>query len=413
MATMLDLLGQQSVQQNTQGQLSGLDSAIKTGVGLAQVKQGMEVKQQELAAMKDQAETAKFNKLTGFLTTLSRSTPQIAKKLAPQMKAQLQAAGMPSDDIIDLASSDDQIRNNISKVSGLFAGMANDPVKRAEALSAAGDVGVFVPALDALANQSKQEQALAISRMKMDALEKQSERKVELKPTAFEKRRDEKFAATVGEFVDAGGYAGVNKQLTTLDESLATLERGKGSGGIKGMIPDVAGARDVLATEDEALKQNILGTVQGSMRATLGSQFTEKEGVGILNRAFNSRQPPKENAKRVRAIAEEIRAIAEAKQKALDYIEGDGKGSLKGYKGSTTFNIGGSKVNLDQLINPSAPPSRGAAPEAKAVANMAAAKKLAALPDKARARAALEKQLGRALLEEEAALFPTDVAGGR
>lgn len=49
-------------------------------------------------------------------------------------------------------------------------------------------------------------------------------------------------------------------------------------------------------------------------------------------------------------------------------------------------------------------PAETTAPTA-VVPNMTAAKKLAALPDKAKAKAALEKQLGRALLAEEAALF--------
>jgi len=72
----------------------------------------------------------------------------------------------------------------------------------------------------------------------------------------------------------------------------------------------------------------------------------------------------------------------------------------------------GGGISSGALPKPGGSASTAASP-GKAVANMAAAKKLAALPDKVRARAALEKQLGRALLDEEAALFPTDVAGGR
>lgn len=193
MPNMIDLLGAQSVAQNTQGALAGVSDSLtegaKVGMGLAQAKQDMDAKKVQTAAMEDQLETAKFNKVTGMLNTLAKTNPQIAKRMIPAMKEQLQKSGIPVDDsVLDLMASDPEYKKRMLNIQQALSGKATDPEVRMQALQAFQDIGAFDKGLELFANQSKQEQALAIAQSKIDAMERLGVKKAEASAAGVERK---------------------------------------------------------------------------------------------------------------------------------------------------------------------------------------------------------------------------------
>lgn len=92
MATMIELLGAQAVQQNTQSPLEGVNSGIKTGMALAQVKQqieGQKLEQQSAQAKIDQDKMNGLgNRLRASLFSSDKSTFDSRMKLAEAYAAQ-------------------------------------------------------------------------------------------------------------------------------------------------------------------------------------------------------------------------------------------------------------------------------------------------------------------------------------
>lgn len=99
------------------------------------------------------------------------------------------------------------------------------------------------------------------------------------------------------------------------------------SGPLRGLFPDAI--RSFTNPEAVAIKERIRGSVQNTLRATLGSAFTEKEGERIFNNAYNDRLPVEENLRRVEAVLTELQAQTDAKENMGQYFEETG--TLTGY----------------------------------------------------------------------------------
>ena len=146
--------------------------------------------------------------------------------------------------------------------------------------------------------------------------------------TEAQKAVDKKFGADYAEFIAAGGYADVEKQLKQLDEvknSLKTGEKKTGVfSGLKSELPQ---------TESRATRDAVEEVVQRNLRMVLGPQFTEKEGNRLIARAYNPYQDNTENVKRLDRLIKQIDEAAKAKVRAGEYYEKNG--TLVGYKGTT------------------------------------------------------------------------------
>lgn len=175
--------------------------------------------------------------------------------------------------------------------------------------------------------------------------------------TPGEEKRDSKFAAEISEFIDAGGFGGAKVQLDSLAESAKVLTKENVSGLISGGILQGIPLAHNLAPRSKEIMQDIHKQIQSSLRATLGAQFTEKEGEGIMRRTYDPSLPEHVNKKRVDRLVEELTAAAKAKQSAFNYWNskdpktGKPRGTLKGYTGPKSFKVGGSTVKLDQQFN--------------------------------------------------------------
>ena len=155
--------------------------------------------------------------------------------------------------------------------------------------------------------------------------------------TAAEKAVDTAFGKEYATTIAGGGMADVQKNLSQLDDVVATLESGADdyTGPVIGSMPDWLKATTMpkAAATQEAVEE----VVQRNLRVVLGAQFTEKEGIRLIARAYNPRLEEAENAKRVRRLRTAIADTAKAKLAASQYFEQNG--TLKGYKGSTRFSI--------------------------------------------------------------------------
>ena len=148
--------------------------------------------------------------------------------------------------------------------------------------------------------------------------------------TPAEKAVDTKYAADYAEWVAAGGYADVEKQIGQLEEAAKALEtKGNLTGWFVGNVPDLVGA--AVNPEAIATRDAVEEVVQRNLRLVLGAQFTEREGERLIARAYNPKLDEAENAKRVRRLIEQIRAAANAKNSAAEYFSQ--YGTLKGWSG--------------------------------------------------------------------------------
>lgn len=119
-------------------------------------------------------------------------------------------------------------------------------------------------------------------------------------------------------------------ELNDIANSLTKTD--SATGPAVGLLPKMV--RDIVTPEGAALQDRAERIIQASLRATLGAQFTEKEGARFLERAYNPRLSEAENAARLRMIATELGSIQNNKEAALAYMKE--KGTLDGFVPSAT-----------------------------------------------------------------------------
>ncbi len=174
------------------------------------------------------------------------------------------------------------------------------------------------------AQESRDQQNLDINRQKLE-LEKVKAGK-EANNTKGREEADKTFAKDYSEWNAGGGYAGVQKQLNALEGAAKTLESQDGANftGPGGGLASAIGIRAYTNPKAEALKQSVEQAVQNSLRATLGSQFTEKEGARIMKNSYDDRLSPAQNVAKIRATIQELDSIAQSKDAASRYFEQHG-----------------------------------------------------------------------------------------
>lgn len=141
---------------------------------------------------------------------------------------------------------------------------------------------------------------------------------------------DKKFADEYVAWKTAGGFADVGKQLSQLRSVGKALKTQDNlTGPIVGNTPDFIS--NFVNPQAVATRESVEEVVQRSLRAVLGSQFTEKEGERLIARAYNPRQPESENRLRVARLRLQLTQAAKAKEDASRYFEKNG--TLRGWNG--------------------------------------------------------------------------------
>jgi hypothetical protein len=120
------------------------------------------------------------------------------------------------------------------------------------------------------------------------------------------KAMDKDYAKEYNDWVSSGKST-VEKNLERLRNAKKVLESETGadySGGFVGLVPDKL--RKITNPNAIATRDDVRAAAQGALKATLGAQFTEKEGERIMNQAYDEQLPPAENAKRIQAAIDEL-----------------------------------------------------------------------------------------------------------
>lgn len=145
--------------------------------------------------------------------------------------------------------------------------------------------------------------------------------------TPGQKTLDSTFAKDLDEWT-SGGEVAVDKNLQRLKEAkdkLKSLGDTSVSGRVVGRLPDFLRSEESLA-----IQQDVQGAAQGALRATLGSQFTEKEGQRIMQNSYDPRLSPEENIRKIDAAIRELETQKQNKNRKAQEFEQ--RGTLKDYR---------------------------------------------------------------------------------
>jgi hypothetical protein len=161
-----------------------------------------------------------------------------------------------------------------------------------------------------------------------------AKRNAEPKPTVAESAIDKNFAKDYEQYVLGGGYADVLNQISSLEGVLGELENKDRTYNISGpgigSLPDFV--RERIYPDSYQAQQTVEQSVQRTLRQTLGPQFTAVEGMQFMKRGYNPAFDEKKNAEKLRMALSQLRTMANAKQRAVEYYEKNG--TLKGFKGN-------------------------------------------------------------------------------
>lgn len=146
---------------------------------------------------------------------------------------------------------------------------------------------------------------------------------------------DREFAKEYTKYVASGGYADTINQIQSLEGVLEDLRSGKdnitgplvgtGQGPLTGL------PRKLFASKSVEAQQTVEQSVQRTLKATLGGQFTEREGLLFMQRGYDPQLSEAANAKKLESMISRLKSMALSKQKAVDYYEEHG--TLNGFKG--------------------------------------------------------------------------------
>ena len=124
------------------------------------------------------------------------------------------------------------------------------------------------------------------------------------------------------------GLRDVANSLTTgVDNSGNPIFKTDISGPWLSLLPEEVRKR--VYPDSAVAQKRAESIIQGSLKATLGSQFTKAEGDRFLARAYDPALNEAENYRRLMEVAAEIEAIANAKEEAVNYMRKNG--TLEGF----------------------------------------------------------------------------------
>ena len=143
--------------------------------------------------------------------------------------------------------------------------------------------------------------------------------------------------------------------LSVFEDAVTALESGAVVTGttlekVNGML-SLIGADDPIRAffnpEGQDQLDNVRGVVFQGLRATLGSQFTEKEGLRLVEATYNTKLSSRANARRLRRLAQLLRDSIEYKDKLSELsLTRDGVISLVKQGGPRTKNWLNSQIDI-------------------------------------------------------------------
>ena len=229
--------------------------------------------------------------------------------------------------------------------NSFYEGLANDSDKivdrtlKHQALSQKGDsllANYFAKKNQAEQQNARQDKQLTAKseaeKAKIDAFNRRTDALAGAKKekgSVGQQSLDRTFGKEYDEWT-SGGALSVDKNLTKLNGVLSALQSAGKDSNISGRW--VGRAPDIMRSEQSiAIRDDIRSAVMDSLKATLGAQFTEKEGERIFNLAYNDKLSPEANIPRLQSQIQYLAGLKANKEAKAQYFENN-NGSLQGYK---------------------------------------------------------------------------------
>jgi len=150
--------------------------------------------------------------------------------------------------------------------------------------------------------------------------------------SAGQKKLDQEFAKDYNEWT-SGKSNSARLEINKLQDVATKLEKGNlSTGGFSGMFPDRMTSSDLLSA-----RADVQSTVMNSLKALLGSQFTEKEGARVISNTWNEADSTEHNLERLNRLITDLNSQADAKDQKAKYYEKTGK-SLAGFVNESKVN---------------------------------------------------------------------------
>lgn len=166
--------------------------------------------------------------------------------------------------------------------------------------------------------------AIELKKLQIENLKTKGEQAKKTSITPGQKQVDAKFAQDYVDWNAAGGIAGSDKQLAQLSGAITELENDTSLTGAGKGLAGSLGIRSFTNPKAVEIKQQVENAINGSLRATLGSAFTEKEGQRIFNQSYDESLPPEANIRKIKATMANLKSMADAKDEASIYFEEHG-----------------------------------------------------------------------------------------
>lgn len=146
--------------------------------------------------------------------------------------------------------------------------------------------------------------------------------------TVGQKKVDSEFAKDYNDWTSAGRNT-VDKNLDRLRAAKQALQQDPSlTGSLRGLAPDFV--RNTTNEKAIVTRDDVRAAAQGALRATLGPQFTEREGNQIMDRAYNERLSPEANIAKIDAAIKELERNKENNDRKAAYFQQ--RGTLTGFE---------------------------------------------------------------------------------
>lgn len=137
--------------------------------------------------------------------------------------------------------------------------------------------------------------------------------------TYGQKATDHNYAKDFNDWTSTGRSA-LEKNLQRLRDAKAALQSDSSlTGPARGSVPDVI--RNFTNEKAIQTRDDVRAAAQGALKATLGAQFTEKEGERIMNQAYNERLSPEANIAKIDAAIRELETNRENNDRKARYFQ--------------------------------------------------------------------------------------------
>lgn len=154
--------------------------------------------------------------------------------------------------------------------------------------------------------------------------------------TVGQKSTDEKFATFYVNYIEKGRGAKNIANAERLEDAQFIMKYAAQNGiDISGVPAGIIANRPTLSAffnpQGVMSQERVASVIQQSLKEILGGQFTEKEGIALIQRGYNPSLSPEENLERLLDLKAQVDQIIESEQASVDYYEKNN--TLRGYKG--------------------------------------------------------------------------------